>query len=150
MTWSHNMHKLKTWLLLLVLLVRFGGRTTSIGCISIITWIGTIRTSEEPFIRRVYSHSGKSRRSVAFRNSVLNRDRKCVLSGISNPRAQFDSWQGFDTAHVFPKCGLSRYITATTAHIYSVQNGLLMTASIHQCFDGYELSVNPDVSQFTS
>lgn len=129
------------------------------GLWTLLTLLGTIQLNQEPIIRRVYSRGGRSRRSVAFQISVRNRDRKCIFSGVanSNPRVESDSWRGFEAAHVFPmerqtlwdRCGFSRYITTSTAQhpINSVQNGLFISANLHQCFDSYEISVNPDVSQ---
>jgi hypothetical protein len=67
-----------------------------------------------------------------------------------------NEWQGFEAAHIFPLAyeghwndnGYSRWITIPPENggtINSVQNGLLLRSDIHQLFDSYIVSVNPDV-----
>jgi HNH endonuclease len=71
--------------------------------------------------------------------------------------ADLEDWTGFEVAHVFPLAyeghwaeqGYSRWITIppeSGGMINSVQNGLLLRSDIHQLFDSYNLSINPDVS----
>ncbi|KAK9331447.1 hypothetical protein V1520DRAFT_82547 [Lipomyces starkeyi] len=67
-------------------------------------------------------------------------------------------WFGFEAAHVFPlsesqlfaDSGLSRSITDRAPEhdsgINSSQNGLLMLSNIHQQFDNFLFSINPDGS----
>lgn len=74
------------------------------------------------------------------------------LAAVSN------HWKGFHAAHIFPlekerlwrEGGFARWITNTTRHyrsaINSTQNGMLMDSGVHEEFDGYWVSVNPDVS----
>jgi hypothetical protein len=63
---------------------------------------------------------------------------------------------GFDAAHIFPLAheqrwkdsGYSRWISILAADggtINSVQNGMLLDSTIHVLFDGYDISINPDV-----
>jgi hypothetical protein len=70
--------------------------------------------------------------------------------------AQFDVWDGFQAAHIFPIAyeghwkdhGYDRWITIQPdkgGTINSVQNGLLLESAVHQLFDSYSLSINPDV-----
>ena len=71
--------------------------------------------------------------------------------------AEFGFWRGFDAAHIFPPAYLdiwdrqnfSRWITIPAADggrpINSVQNGLLLRADIHDRFDTFDLSIDPDV-----
>src|SRR2546423_13635425 len=68
----------------------------------------------------------------------------------------YGRWVGFEAAHIFPLAyqghwdqnHFSRWITlpsATGGPINSVQNGLLLRSDIHQQFDSYLVSINPDV-----
>jgi len=64
--------------------------------------------------------------------------------------------QALKRAHIFPLAyedhwrndGYDRWITvplASGGSINSVQNGLLLDSAIHQLFDSYSFSINPDV-----
>ncbi|KAG0138343.1 hypothetical protein HOY82DRAFT_637021 [Tuber indicum] len=90
---------------------------------------------------------------------VRNRDRKCVISGNVNLELNIraNNWSGFKVAHVFPpehgvleiRNNHGRYIAGINdsplfAEVYSSQNGILLDATIHQKFDQYLISVNPD------
>jgi hypothetical protein len=94
-----------------------------------------------------------------FHQEIRDRDRKCVISGIINLEINIraNNWSGFEVAHVFPPehGGLEiqndgrRYIAGindspASAKIYSSRNGILLDATIHQKFDQYLISVNPD------
>lgn len=94
----------------------------------------------------------------AFKNGIRKRDGRCVVSGEVNESADLDIWAGYEAAHVFPleyeewwnDQGLGGCIsdmdnTAGASKINSVQNGMLMTASLHTRFDQYLFTVNPDV-----
>jgi hypothetical protein len=72
--------------------------------------------------------------------------------------AQFDRWYGFEAAHIFPiaheghwkEHNYGRWITIPPANnmggtINSIQNGILLDCTMHQLFDQYVLSINPDV-----
>lgn len=126
-----------------------------------LTWLGSIELSNEPFVCRIPSRS-TSRREPEFKKGVQARDRKCVFSGVGNRRSHLDKWRGWEAAHIFPRekegywlaNNFGRWITNAdsgnhSAPIDSVQNGLLLQANLHQLFDDYSISVNPDVSDFT-
>lgn len=114
--------------------------------------------SDEPWFARLLSHSVSGREDV-FRNEVRARDRKCVISGDVNEGAPWDVWAGFQAAHVFPlqkeslwvQHDYGRWITnmdsaSGVSRINSVQNGLLLRGDLHDQFDQYLFSINPDVS----
>lgn len=80
-----------------------------------------------------------------------------MISGSSNQLASL-FWAGFDAAHIFPlenedlwiEQGYGRWITdmddtAGVSGTHSLQNGLFSNVIVHQLFDMYLLSVNPDV-----
>ncbi|EER28860.1 hypothetical protein CPC735_035660 [Coccidioides posadasii C735 delta SOWgp] len=116
----------------------------------------SIRVNNEPWVARLISHS-ISGRVDAFRDGVRARDGKCVVSGIVNVRAPWNTWSGFEAAHVFPldcesvwiEFNYGRWITdmdGTTgvSRINSIQNGLLLRGDLHSDFDNYLFSINPD------
>jgi hypothetical protein len=56
--------------------------------------------------------------------------------------------RGFEAAHIFPLAYEGHRIQPENTRggtINSVQNGLLLRSDIHQLFDSYDLSINPDV-----
>ena len=119
----------------------------------------SIKVSDEPRVQCPPSHRNMSGAEDAFRNGIRARDGKYVISGMVNKGAYYDSWAGFDAAHIFPlekeslwiQYNFGRYITDmddTTgdSKIDSLQNGFILQATIHNLFDQYLLSVNPDVS----
>ncbi|KAF8443371.1 hypothetical protein BGX38DRAFT_1200503 [Terfezia claveryi] len=68
-------------------------------------------------------------------------------------------WTSFEAVYIFPlekenlwiEWGLSRWITNMddtngVSKINSLQNGILLWSDIHQDFNQYAISVNPDVS----
>ncbi|KAG0636794.1 hypothetical protein HOY80DRAFT_908639 [Tuber brumale] len=118
----------------------------------------SIQVSDEPWIPRLICHE-ISGRDDSFRNDIRNRDRKCVISGISIPEGFFQtySWTPFETSYIFPleqeslwiqhNCG--RWITdkgdaTESSKINSPQNGLHLRSELRQLFEGYLISVNPD------
>ena len=128
-----------------------------------LTRIDSIGLSDEQFIRRIPSHN-VSNREIHFKNGVRARDGKCVFTGIANTRnrIRMNRWRGWEACHVFPLeresywCDnhFDRWITNedsgahSSSSINSVQNGLLMMLHVHQLFDDYSVSVNPDVSNW--
>lgn len=105
-------------------------------------------------VRAISRYTGT--RVKAFRDAVRSRDGRCIISGKRAVNADLGLWTGFEAAHIFPLAyeshwnehHLSRWITnppATGGSINSVQNGLLLRADLHQLFDSYALSINPDV-----
>ncbi|KAF2183148.1 hypothetical protein K469DRAFT_584164 [Zopfia rhizophila CBS 207.26] len=112
--------------------------------------------NNEPYLTRIVSRATGTR-TQTFRDAVRSRDRRCVISGKEVLGAEYDYWWGFDAAHIFPLAyegywidhNYGRWITIppadpTKGSINSVQNGLLLDSSIHQEFDNYGFSVNPD------
>lgn len=90
-----------------------------------------------------------------FRDEVRERDQRCVVTGIE-AKDERGEWFGFEAAHVFPLAyeghwqehNFGRWITIPPdrgGSINSVQNGILLRSDIHQLFDTYNLSINPDV-----
>lgn len=95
---------------------------------------------------------------TAFRDDVRDRDRRCVITGEPALLADAGSWTGFHVARIFPLAyealwndnNYGDWITIPPAvesvgSIDSIQNGMLLTASIHARFDQYYFSINPDV-----
>ena len=96
-------------------------------------------------------------RHRAFRDRVRLRDRRCVITKKEVVTARHGFWGGFEATHIFPiayqatwdKQNFSRWINIPAANdqhpINSVQNGLLLRSDIHQRFDTFHVSINPDV-----
>ncbi|GIJ98715.1 hypothetical protein Aspvir_000835 [Aspergillus viridinutans] len=116
---------------------------------------GDIKLTDETPVLRTCSRS-QSGQETSFTAGVRARDRRCVLSGLVNVAPDLDDWTGFEAAHIFPlekediwnEENFSRWITkATTGYstpINSIQNGILLTAAMHDAFLKYLVSVNPD------
>ncbi|KAG0135913.1 hypothetical protein HOY82DRAFT_551108 [Tuber indicum] len=118
----------------------------------------SIQVSDEACIHRSISPD-TSDSNAEFVNQIRNRDRKCVISGIANPEIhiQAHNWISFDAAHIFPleqeslwtqhndgQFGTGMDDTCGSAKISSCQNGFLLDAAIHEKFNQYLISVNPD------
>ncbi|KAK9243184.1 HNH endonuclease-domain-containing protein [Lipomyces tetrasporus] len=112
--------------------------------------------TDEPCITRILSRTITGRDDF-FRAQVRERDGKCVITGVVNTEAPRNMWVGFEAAHIFPvssesywvENGFSRWITnrkrrKSDTRINSCQNGLLMQSNIHQNFDSFSFSINPD------
>ncbi|MCJ1422113.1 hypothetical protein MMC32_008484 [Xylographa parallela] len=110
-------------------------------------------TDEVPLTRTISLHTGT--RHETFRHAVRARDRRCVVTGKRALLAYKNGWTGFEAAHIFPLVyqgywndpNFSRWITTIPTAggpINSVQNGLLFRSDIHQLFDSYFFSINPD------
>ncbi|EZF35531.1 hypothetical protein H109_01523 [Trichophyton interdigitale MR816] len=116
---------------------------------------GPIQVTVEASALRVPSFSVSGRDS-RFRAGVRARDGRCVVTGIINIYAQFGAWEGFEAAHVFPlqqniwvEHGFGRWASNIENQvgglsINSIQNGLLLKSNVHQFFDAYKISINPD------
>lgn len=125
---------------------------------TLLTEIGSIKLTNEPWVLRILSHS-VSGREESFREGLRKRDGKCVLSGFENLNADIGDWSPFEGAHIFPlekeniwiTQNFGRWITDMdyangVSKINSCQNGLLLRRDLHTMFDNYLISVNPDVS----
>ena len=111
--------------------------------------------NNEPWLVRTVSHASGSR-DAAFPDAVRSRDRQCIISGLPVPTlGGVDFWGGFEAARIFPLAyydhwkdhNYSRWITIQPTKgesINSVQNGMLLDSGIHQLFDAYDISINPD------
>ncbi|KIX03031.1 uncharacterized protein Z518_06581 [Rhinocladiella mackenziei CBS 650.93] len=115
----------------------------------------SFQVNDEPWLVRTIDRAPGTR-VAAFCDAVRLRDRRCVISGEIVPTfGEIDLWDGFDAAHIFPLAyeghwidqNFNRWITIQPAKggtINSVQNGLLLDSAIHQLFDAYAVSINPD------
>lgn len=117
---------------------------------------GIVDVNDEIVLTRTISR-GTGTRIQEFRESVRERDRRCVITGLENVTAKYGLWEGFQAAHIFPLAyeqyweehNFGRWITLPPTKggkINSVQNGLLLRSDIHQHFDSLRFSINPDVS----
>jgi hypothetical protein len=70
--------------------------------------------------------------------------------------APYNIWRGFEAAHIFPLAyeehwrnnNFARWISIPSiagGSINSIQNGILLNSAIHQLFDSFAFSINPDV-----
>ncbi|KAG0132636.1 HNH endonuclease-domain-containing protein [Tuber indicum] len=118
----------------------------------------SIQVSDEPWIYRLSSPNTCGRED-RFNHEISNRDRKCVISGISNPEIliQANIWTTFEAAHIFPLEHESLWTqrdygqwvediddATGSSTINSPQNGFLLQSDVHRMFDQYLISVNPD------
>jgi len=117
-------------------------------------YLGSITVNDEAWLVRTISLASGTR-VAPFRNAVRERDRRCIITGKSAVKAR-GSWVGFEAARIFPLAyeghwkdhNYGRWITIqpdTGRSINSVQNGMLLDNTIHALFDGYDVSINPDV-----
>ena len=95
-------------------------------------------------------------RVAVFRDTIRQRDQRCVITGEEAVGTGEARWLSFQAAHIFPLVyeghwndfNYGRLITIqpdTGGFINSIQNGMLLDASINSFFDNYALSINPDV-----
>lgn len=117
---------------------------------------GTVEVTDKIALLRTKSPQTGTR-VRQFTDMVRQRDRCCVISKRENVAARFGNWDSFQAAHIFPLAyegywkqhSFGRWITIPGGRgglINSVQNGILLEASLHIPFDTFNLSVNPDVS----
>ncbi|KAF8418983.1 HNH endonuclease-domain-containing protein, partial [Tirmania nivea] len=117
-----------------------------------------INVNDEPWVQRLISFN-VSGREDAFKIGIRARDGRCVISGVVNRAAYRGEWTRFEAAHIFPlekenlwvergsADGLRTWMIQTECRkINSLQNGMLIRRDIHNSFDQYLISVNPDVS----
>ncbi|KIW85625.1 hypothetical protein Z517_01017 [Fonsecaea pedrosoi CBS 271.37] len=115
----------------------------------------SFRLNDEPWLVRTISRATGSR-VTAFAEAIRLRDRQCIISGWPVPTINdIYFWSGFEATHIFPlayegnwiKQNYGRWITSQPIQggsINSVQNGMLLNSHIHQLFDSYSISINPD------
>lgn len=113
----------------------------------------TVEVNDEMVYTRA-SSIATGERVREFREAVQERDKRCVVSKLENLNVEY-GWAGFEAAHIFPLAyeqqwhenSYGRWISMVPAQggeINSVQNGLLLTSSLHQLFDQYFFTINPD------
>ena len=107
--------------------------------------------NEVPLIRAYSTQSGS--RLASYRSAVLERDRKCLVTGVP----AFDSAPYLHAAHIFPLAFEGHWITqnykrwiaepssSSDSKINSARNGLTLRSDVHAQFDAYAFAINPDV-----
>ncbi|KAK9246513.1 hypothetical protein V1506DRAFT_553020 [Lipomyces tetrasporus] len=95
--------------------------------------------TDEPCIIRILSRTITGRDDF-FRARVRERDGKCVITGTAAPR---NGWREYWVQNGFSRWILNRTGERDTG-INSSQNGLLMLSHVHERFDAFDFSVNPD------
>jgi hypothetical protein len=114
--------------------------------------------NETPLLRTISLQTGT--RVQAFTDAVRSRDGQCVITGELPMDPEYNLWPGLEAAHIFPLAyegiwkdhDYGRWISNIPDRggtINSVQNGLLLRSDIHQLFDFYFFSINPDVCLYT-
>ncbi|PMD20370.1 hypothetical protein NA56DRAFT_671459 [Hyaloscypha hepaticicola] len=101
---------------------------------------------ETPLLRTISVETGT--RVQAFADAVRSRDGRCVITGELPIDSDRGLWTGLEAAHIFPLA----YEGIWKDHgeeikgekINSAQNGLLLRSDIHQLFDFFFFSINPD------
>jgi hypothetical protein len=117
--------------------------------------IGSITINDEPWLVRTVSLCTGSR-VAGFRDAIRQRDGRCVITGEEALGVGESRWFGFEASHVFPLAyeghwvehNYDRWIAIPSANggsINSVQNGMLLDATIHSLFENYAIAINPDV-----
>lgn len=66
-----------------------------------------------------------------FRNELINLYNRCIITGVSN----------FQACHIIPFCN-SDY-----KNKYDKYNGILLKSDLHELFDAYIFSINPNILQ---
>ncbi|KAL2177582.1 HNH endonuclease-domain-containing protein [Thermothelomyces heterothallicus CBS 202.75] len=113
-----------------------------------------VEVNNEIVYTRAYSIATGTR-VKSFTEQVQARDGRCVVTKVENRRAAYDMWVGFEAGHIFPLAyeqqwvenNYGRWITIDPPQggkINSVQNGILLRSDLHQLFDHYAFSINPD------
>lgn len=93
-----------------------------------------------------------------FRDTVFARDDACVITGERGSDER--PMSGLDVAHIYPvtlrdewvQKGREAWISDPSEaekiapnKIFSAQNGIILSASLYQSFDGFDMGVDPDV-----
>lgn len=105
---------------------------------------GTITLSKEPWLPRLVAPFCAD---ANFVDTVLARDKKCVISGRSDteaayifPRDNEEYWLAHSLAH----CITDMPFAADAAKLDSPQNGLALLPDVHELWNQYLVTVNPD------
>ncbi|KAG0639261.1 hypothetical protein HOY80DRAFT_1016005 [Tuber brumale] len=117
---------------------------------------GSVRVTDEVPLTRTTSSPSRTR-VASFRDAVLQRDQRCIITGMRAVLAHVGRWRGFEATHIFPlayesqwnDCNYGRLIIVPPTNeshgsINSVQNGITLTSDMHEFFASYDLAINPD------
>ncbi|KAK9334433.1 hypothetical protein LIPSTDRAFT_253502 [Lipomyces starkeyi NRRL Y-11557] len=120
---------------------------------------GNIDVTDAPYYKRTSSAMSSlsaSGRVRSFPAAVRDRDRRCVITGVSLTQRELllQRWTGYDAAHVFPVALESMFrnynfgelvvLDERDGSVNSPQNGLLLRKDVHGRFNQYEISINPN------
>lgn len=70
----------------------------------------------------------KRQHQKKFRNQIEKRDKCCIISG--------DDSEMCEACHIIPFC------ESDNSNMYSVNNGIILSANLHKLFDKYFLSID--------
>ncbi|KAK9329109.1 HNH endonuclease-domain-containing protein [Lipomyces starkeyi] len=120
---------------------------------------GHMEVTDAPYYKRTSSAMpsvSASGRVRSFPAAVRDRDRKCVITGVSMTQRELlqQRWTGYDAAHIFPvalesmfhNCNFGELVILDErdGSVNSPQNGLLLQTNVHRRFDQCEISINPN------
>ncbi|KAK9364937.1 hypothetical protein V1509DRAFT_661295 [Lipomyces kononenkoae] len=120
---------------------------------------GYIEVTDSKYYHRTSSAMSSlsaSGRVRSFPAAVRDRDRKCVITGLSMTQRELfqQRWTKYETAHIFPVAleailpnysfGKLAVLDELDGTVNSPQNGLLLQRTVHGLFDQYEISINPN------
>ncbi|KAK9320213.1 hypothetical protein V1517DRAFT_356076 [Lipomyces orientalis] len=111
---------------------------------------GYLAVTDAPYYQRTssaMSSVSSSGRVKSFPAAVRDRDRRCVITGLSMTERELvqQRWTKYEAAHIFPvavECIFQNYNFGELVY-NSPQNGLLLQRTVHGLFDQYEISINP-------
>ncbi|KAN0068121.1 HNH endonuclease domain containing protein [Elaphomyces granulatus] len=126
----------------------------------------TIIVSPDREPRRIHSRSASSSQIARgrqhflryFRDGLRERDRACAITGQSF-RLRDDPFNGLEAAHIYPVSRVSEWVAQNYRRwitddsnagrigetgLYSLQNGLLLTANMHRTWDSFGVAVDLD------
>ena len=119
----------------------------------IIVTAGLLTLSDQLWLPRMSQVTTRAQ-DIAFVNAVRGRDRGCIITGQPAWHAEFGLWYGFKAVHLFPPefqenwndYNLVELIGNPEDTINSAHNGILLESQMADLFEGYVISINPDVS----
>ncbi len=97
----------------------FDSISTFVGILEIIMWMRNIQWVRESVDR--------GNDQIEFRNGLILRDKKCVVS----------------RKHIAKECQACHIIPYSECSDYSINNGLLIANTFHKMFDDFYWSINP-------
>src|SRR5437763_16708894 len=75
-----------------------------------LTYLVTLRVTNEPFFDRVNSYSVTGRDND-FRTGLRTRDGGCVVSGVRNKNVEDNNWFSFEGCHIWPLEKVSEWVS---------------------------------------